>query len=83
MADTPLSAYIYCMRYNKSFQDQYRPPEDDVEGFDRIQARFERLARKVRDESGTGQTKFIRPAEQRDAPVFGQSNQRQFPWWLY
>jgi len=72
------------MKHNRSFQDQYqRPddqgPDDDEKGLDQIQARFERLARKVRDDSGAGQTKFIRPASHPDAPVFAQSRQGLLP----
>lgn len=67
------------MKYNKIFQDQYQRPDSDDEGLDWIQARFERLARKVRDGSGTGQTKFIRPASHQDASVFAQSEQELFP----
>ena len=36
---------------------------------DRIKARFERLARKARDESGAGQTELIRPEGPPDAAV--------------
>ena len=79
MADAPLPAYGCCMKHNKSFQDQYRRPDSNDGGLDRIQARFERLARKVRDESGTGQTEFIRPARHPEAPVFAQSKQGLFP----
>jgi hypothetical protein len=67
------------MKHNKSFQDQYQRPDSDDEGLDRIQARFERLARKVRDDSGNGQTKFIRQASHPAAPVFAQSRQGLFP----
>ena len=67
------------MKHNKGFQDQYQRPDSDDEGLDRIQARFERLAWKVRDASGTGQTEFIRPASHQDAPVFAQSKQGLFP----
>ena len=79
MADASLPAYACCMKYNKIFRDQYQRPDSDDEGLDRIQARFEWLARKVRDESDTGQTKFIRPASHPDAPVFAQSKQGLFP----
>lgn len=67
------------MKHNKSVQDQYQPPDSKDEGLDRIQARFEQLARKVRDTSGTGQTKPIRPANRPEAPVFAQSEQGLFP----
>jgi hypothetical protein len=79
MADASLPAYGWFMKHNKSFQDQYQRPDSDDEGLDRIQARFERLARKVRDESGTSQTEFIRPARHPEAPVFAQSEQGLFP----
>jgi hypothetical protein len=79
MADASLPAYGCCMKHNKSVQDQYQRPDSDDEGLDRIQARFERLARKVRDELDTGQTKFIRPASHQNAPVFAQSEQGLFP----
>jgi low affinity Fe/Cu permease len=39
------------------------------EDLDRIKARFERLARKARDESSTGQTEFIRREGHQDAAV--------------
>jgi hypothetical protein len=67
------------VKHNRNFQDQYQRPDSDDEDLDRIHARFNRLARKVRDESGTGRTKFIRPASRRDAPVFAQSEQGQLP----
>jgi hypothetical protein len=67
------------MKRNKSFQDQYQRPDSEDEGLDRIHARFDRLARKVKDASGTGQTEFIRPASHTDAPVFAQSKQGLFP----
>lgn len=66
------------MKRNKGFQDQYQRPDSDDEGLDRIQARFERLAWKVRDASATGQTEFIRPASHPNAPVFVQSKQGLF-----
>jgi hypothetical protein len=46
---------------------------------DRIHARFDRLALKVKDASGTGRTKFIRPANVPEAPPFAQSVQELFP----
>jgi hypothetical protein len=67
------------MKHNKSVHDQYQPPDSDDESFDRIQARFERLARKVRDASGTGRTIFIRPADHAEASGFAQSGQGLFP----
>ena len=67
------------MKHNKSFQDHYQRPDSGDEDLDRIHARLDRLARKVRDASGTGRTKFIRPASHRDAPVFAQSEQGLFP----
>jgi len=79
MADVSLPAYGCCMKHSKSVRDQYQRPDSDDEGLDRIQARFERLARKVRDGSDTGQTKFIRPAGHPDAPVFALSEQELFP----
>ena len=78
MVDAPLPAYPCSMKHNKGFQDQYQLPDDDEEDADRIQARFQRLARKVRDESGIAQAKFVRLASQQDAPVFAQSNQGLF-----
>jgi len=39
------------------------------EDLDRIKARFERLARKARDESSAGQTEFIRREGRQDAAV--------------
>src|ERR1035437_2459019 len=41
---------------------------------DRIKARFERLARKARDESGAGQTELTRREGHQDAPVIAPSN---------
>jgi hypothetical protein len=67
------------MRHNKGFHDQYQPPDSDDEGLDRIHARFDRLALKVKDASGTGRTKFIRPANVPEAPAFAQSVQELFP----
>jgi len=67
------------MKHNNDFQDQYQRPDSDDEGLDRIQARFERLARKMRNDPGPGQTKFIRPANHPAAPVFAQSRQWLFP----
>jgi hypothetical protein len=67
------------MKHNKGFQDQYQRPDSDDEGLDRIQARFDRLARKVKNESGIGQTEFTRPAGHPDAPVFAQPKQGLFP----
>ena len=67
------------MRHSKSFQDQYQRPDSDDEDLDRIHARFDRLARKVRAESSTGQITFIRPSSHQAAPVFAQSKQGLFP----
>ena len=39
------------------------------EELDRIKARFERLARKARDESGAGQTELVRREDHQDAVV--------------
>ena len=44
------------------------------EDLDRIKARFERLARKARDESSAGQTELIRREGHQDAAVIAQSN---------
>jgi hypothetical protein len=66
------------MKHNKGVHDRYQPPDSNDEIFDRIQARFERLARKVRDTSGTGQTKLNRPAGQPGIPVFAQPEQELF-----
>ena len=74
-----LPAYGCCMKHNKSVHDQYQPPDSNEEGLDWIHARFDRLARKMRDASGTDQTKFIRPANQPEAPDFPQSEQGLFP----
>jgi hypothetical protein len=62
------------MKRNKSFQDQYQPPDDDGGDLDRIHARFDRLARKVRDESDNAVTKFIRLANQHETAVSAQSS---------
>ncbi len=45
--------------------------EDEL---DRIKARFERLARKAREESSAGKTEFIRRESQDDGAVVAQSN---------
>ena len=79
MAGAPLPVHGSCMKHNKSVYDQYQPADSDDEGLDRIHARFDRLARKVRDASGTGRTKFIRPANHAEAPGFPQSEQGLFP----
>ena len=44
------------------------------EELDKIKARFERLARKARDQSSIGQTELIRHEDQQDATVMAQSN---------
>src|ERR1035437_3356844 len=44
------------------------------EDLDRIKARFERLARKARDESSAGQTEFISREGHQDPAVIAQSN---------
>jgi low affinity Fe/Cu permease len=44
------------------------------EELNQIKARFERLARKARDESSIGQTELIRQKDQQDATVIAQSN---------
>ena len=44
------------------------------EELDRIKARFERLARKARDESGAGQTELIRPEGRQDAAVISNES---------
>jgi hypothetical protein len=67
------------MKHNKSVQDHYQRPDSDDEGLDQIHARFDRLARKVKDESRTDQVEFIRPASHPAAPVFAQSQQGLFP----
>jgi hypothetical protein len=69
----------YSMKHNKSFQDQYQPPDDDDENMDRTHARFDRLARKLRDESDTAVTKFIHIAIQHVTPISAQSSQGQLP----
>jgi hypothetical protein len=79
MAEAPLPAYPCCMRHNKGFHDQYQPPDGDDEGLDRIHARFDRLALRVKDASGTGRTKFIRPANLPETPVFAPPEQELFP----
>jgi hypothetical protein len=67
------------VKHNKGFHDQYHRPDSDDEGLDQIHARFDRLARKVRDTSGTGQTKLNRPAGRPEATAFAQPEQELFP----
>jgi hypothetical protein len=74
-----VAAYGCCMKHNKSVDDQYQPPDNDDETLDLIQARFEQLARKMRDASGAGRTKLIRPAHYAKAPGCAQSEQGLFP----
>jgi low affinity Fe/Cu permease len=47
--------------------------EDEL---DRIKARFERLARKARDDSGAGQTELIRREDRQDAAVIVQDGKQ-------
>ena len=79
MADAPLPAYSFSMKHNKGYQDQYRLPDDDDEEWNQIEARFQRLARKVREESDVAQAKFVRFASQIEAPVYAQCNQELLP----
>jgi low affinity Fe/Cu permease len=44
------------------------------EELDRIKARFERLARKARDDSGAGQTELIRREDRQDAAVISNES---------
>ena len=44
------------------------------EELDRIKARFERLARKAREESSAGQTEFIPRESRQEAAVIAHSN---------
>jgi hypothetical protein len=67
------------MKHDKGFHDQYQPQDSDDEGLDRIHARFDRLARKMKDTSGTGRTKSTRPANLPEASAFAQSEQGLFP----
>ena len=69
------------MKYNRSVQDQYQRPDSGDEGMNRIHARFDRLARKMKNVSGVGQIESICPADNQDAPVFAfaQSQQELFP----
>ena len=67
------------MKHSRHVQDQYQRPDNDDEDLNRIEACFERLARKMRDDSGAGQTKFIRPAGHPIAPFFAQSQLGLFP----
>ena len=46
------------------------------EELDRIKARFERLARKARDDSGAGQTELIRREDRQDAAVIVQDGKQ-------
>jgi len=58
MADAPLPAYSGSMRHNKQFQDYHQLPDDDDEESNHVQARFQRLARKMRDKSDSAQANF-------------------------
>ena len=49
------------------------------EDLDRIKARFERLARKARDESGAGQTELIRREAHQDAVVVSNESASGVP----
>ncbi len=67
------------MKHNRSVQDQYQRPDSGDEGMDRIHARFDRLARKMKNVSGGGPMESIIPAGNQDAPVFAQSQPDLFP----
>jgi len=67
------------MKHNKGFQDYYRLPDDDDEESNQIQARFQRLARKVRNESDDARAKFARFASRQEEPVFAQGEQVLLP----
>ena len=79
MAGAPLSTYSCSMKHNKGFQDNYQLPDDDDEESNQIQARFQRLARKVRDESDVARAKFARFASPQEEPIFAQGEQELLP----
>jgi len=79
MADAPLPAYSCSMKHNKQFQDYYQLPDDDDEESDHIQARFQRLARKVRDKSDSARAKFALLAGRQEEPAFAQAEQELLP----
>jgi hypothetical protein len=67
------------MKHDKGFRDYYQMPDDDDEESNLIQARFQRLARKLRDESDSARSKFGRLASRQEGAVFAQCNPELFP----
>jgi len=63
------------IRATKAAQNSLLDIEElSEEELDRIKGRFERLARKAREESSPGQTEFIHRESHQDAAVVAQSN---------
>ena len=67
------------MKHDKGSRDYYQLPDDDDEDSNQIQARFQRIARKVRDESDVARSKFVRLASRQEGTAFGQGNPELFP----
>ena len=67
------------MKHDKGFRDYYQLPDDDDEESNQIQARFQRLARKLRDESDIARSKFVRLVSRQEGAAFEQSNPELFP----
>lgn len=67
------------MKHDKGSRDYYQLPDDDDEESNQIQARFQRIARKVRDESDLARSKFARLASWQEGAAFEQSNPELFP----
>ena len=69
------------MKHNRNVRDQYQRPDNEDEGLEQIHARFDRLAREMKNVSGVGQMESFCPADNQDAPVFAfaQSQQELFP----
>ncbi len=68
------------IRATKAAQNSLLDIEElSEEELDRIKARFERLARKARQESSPGQTGFSPRAGQADTPIIAQSNPAPAP----
>ena len=79
MADMPWPAYVCGMKYHDFVHDQYQRPDGDDASLNRIEARLDRLARKMRDASGVGQRKIIRPESRQNTRGFAQSTLGLFP----
>jgi hypothetical protein len=67
------------MKHDKDVRDYYQLPDHDDEESNQIQARFQRLAQKLRDESDIARSKFVRLASRQEGAVFVQRNPELFP----